>query len=330
MYHALSHRPALAAFFVAGMLAGTVSTAFAQPATFPTRAVTLVVPYGPGGVPDVLARTLAESLKTSLGQPVVVENKAGAATMTGTADVARSAPDGYRLLVNGTALALHPSFFKTVSYNAQRDLAPIALLATAPNVLYVAPTLGVTSLAAFLDKHKNNKSLNYGSPGLGTGPHLAAEVFKRRFGLDIRHVPYPAGPAVFNDLIAGNVQLTLNSAQFKGLVETNKVRALAVTGKRRSELLPDVQTFAELGHAIPELDSGAWFGLFAPAGVSSDVVAKLNGAVLNAVRDAEIRRKLIDLGFVPTGSRPEEAAEFLAEESKLWPPILARIGIIAQ
>jgi tripartite-type tricarboxylate transporter receptor subunit TctC len=174
------------------LLACSASPASAQ--NYPDRPITLVVPYGPGGLPDTLARSIATKMQEELGQPVVVENKPEAATMIGTAEVARSTPDGYRLLINGTALALDPILFKTVSYNAARDLVPVSRLVDSPHVMYVAPSLGVSSFPEFLEKYKNDSSLNYGSPGRGTGPHLAAEVFKARFGLAIQHVPIRPAP----------------------------------------------------------------------------------------------------------------------------------------
>ena len=302
--------------------------AFGQ--NFPSRPVTIVVPYGPGGVPDVLARTLAARMKEALGQPVVIENKPGAGAMIGTAEVARAVPDGHTLVINGTALALRRSLYKTVTYDAERDLVPVARIADAPHVLYVAPDLGISSLSEFVAKYKDTNPLNYGSPGVGTGPHLAAEVVKARLGLKAQHIPYPSGGAVFNDLIAGRVQFTLNSAQFRGFVDSGKVKALAVTGTKRMDLMQDVPTFSELGHPMPELDAGAWFGLFAPAGTPAAVVAGLNRAVVDTLADQTVRHSLILQGFIPVGSSPEEARNFLHQEIERWPAILARAGISAQ
>jgi tripartite-type tricarboxylate transporter receptor subunit TctC len=316
------------AAIVASLLACFIVPAMAQ--NFPTRPITIVMPYDPGGLPDIVARTLAAKMQDMLGQPVVVRNKPGAASMIGTTEVARATPDGYTLLVNGPALAVLPSLFRTVTYDAERDLAPIARLVDSPYVMYVAPSLGISSFAEFLAKYKNDNSLSYGSPGLGTGPYLAAEVFKARFGMNILHVPYKSGPAVFNDLIAGRVQITFNGAQFRGFAESGKVKALAVTAAKRMDLLPQLATFAELGYPMPEITSGSWYGLFAPAGTPQAVIAKLNETVVDVLRDQDIRRKLINQGFIPVASNPHDAELFFHEEIKRWPPILARSGVVPQ
>lgn len=310
------------------LLACWVSPATAQ--SYPDRPITLVMPYDPGGLPDIVARTIAAKMQDVLGQPVIVRSKPGAASMIGTTEVARAAPDGYTLLINGPALAVLPSLFKTVTYNAEHDLAPITRLVDSPYVMYVSPSLGVSSFPEFLKKYKNDKSLSYGTPGVGTGPHVAAEVFKARFGLDMQHVPYKSGPEVFNDLIAGRIQITFNGAQFRGFAETGKIKALAVTAAKRMELLPELPTFAELGYPMPEIASGSWFGLFAPAGTPEAVITKLNQVAVDALADKAIHRQLINQGFIPIGSSPRDTALFLKEEIERWPPILARAGIVAR
>jgi tripartite-type tricarboxylate transporter receptor subunit TctC len=316
------------AVLIVHLLACLISPAAAQ--SFPTRPITIVMPYDPGGLPDIVARTLAAKMQEALGEPVVVRNKPGAASMIGTTEVARAAPDGYTLLINGPALAVLPSLFKTVTYDAKRDFVPIGRLVDSPYVMYVTPSLGVSSFVEFLAKYKNDDSLSYGTPGLGTGPYLAAEVFKARFSMTIQHVPYKSGPEVFNDLIAGRLQITFNGAQFRGFVESGKVKALAITAAKRMELLPNLPTFAELGYPLPEIASGSWYGLFAPAGTPQAVITKLNKIVVDALHDQDFGRKLIDQGFIPIGSSPRDAELFFHEEIERWPPILARAGVIAQ
>jgi tripartite-type tricarboxylate transporter receptor subunit TctC len=310
------------------LLACWASPAIAQ--NYPDRPVTIVVPYDPGGLPDLVARIIASKMHDALRQSVVVRNKPGAASMIGTTEVARSVPDGYTLLINGPALAVLPSLFKTVTYNAEHDLTPITRLVDSPYVMYAAPSLGVSNLSEFLKKYKKDASLSYGTPGVGTGPHLAAEVFKARLGLDIQHVPYKSGPEVFNDLIAGRVQITFNGAQFRGFIDSGKVKALAVAAAKRMELLPELPTFAELGYPMPEIASGSWYGLFAPAGTPEAIITKLNQVVVDALTDETIRRQLISQGFIPVGSSPHDTEVFLHEEIERWPPILARAGIAAQ
>lgn len=309
------------------LLACWVSPATAQ--NYPDRPITIVMPYDAGGLPDIVARTIAAKMQDVLGQPVIVRSRPGAASMIGTSEVARSAPDGYTLLINGPALAVLPSLFKAVTYT-EHDLTPITRLVDSPYVMYVSPSLGVSSFPEFLKKYKNDTSLSYGTPGVGTGPHLAAEVFKARFGLHIQHVPYKSGPEVFNDLIAGRIQITFNGAQFRGFAETGKVKALAVTAVKRMELLPQLPTFAELGYPMPEIASGSWFGLFAPAGTPKAIITKLNRVVVDALADNAIHQKLINQGFIPIGSSPHDTEVFLDEEIERWPPILARAGIAAR
>lgn len=308
--------------------AGSTVAATAQ--DFPTRPITIVMPYDPGGLPDIVARTVAAKMQDALGQPVIVRNRPGAASMVGTAEVARAAPDGYTLLINGPALAVLPSLFKTVTYDAERDFIPITRLVDSPYVMYVAPSLGISSFAQFLAKYKNDTSLSYGTPGLGTGPYLAAEVFKARFGMNIQHVPYKSGPQVFNDLIANRVQLTFNGAQFRGFAESGKVAALAVTATTRMELLPNLPTFAELGYPMPEIASGSWYGLFAPVRTPETVIKKLNKIVVDVLADEAIHRKLVEQGFIPIGSSSHDTGVFFREEIHTWPPILMRAGVVAE
>lgn len=318
---------------VCAVITACLLSTWAFPATaqdFPTRPITIVMPYDPGGLPDIVARTVAAKMQDALGQPVIVRNKPGAASMIGTTEVARAAPDGYTLLINGPGLAVLPTLFKTVTYDAERDLIPITRLVDSPYVMYVSPSLGVSSFAEFLAKYKSDASLSYGTPGLGTGPYLAAEVFKARFGMNIQHVPYKSGPQVFNDLIANRIQITFNGAQFRGFAESGKVNALAVTAATRMELLPKLPTFAELGYPMPEIASGSWYGLFAPAGTPDAVITKLNKVVVAALADEAIHRKLVEQGFIPVGSSPRDTELFFREEIHRWPPILRRAGVVAQ
>jgi len=318
----------ICAAVTACLLAGWTLPLAAQ--DFPNRPITIVMPYDPGGLPDIVARAVAAKMQDVLGQPVIIRNRLGAASMIGTTEAARAAPDGYTLLINGPALAVVPSLFKTVTYDAERDLAPITRLVDSPYVMYVAPSLGVSSFADFLAKYKNDGSLSYGSPGLGTCPYLAAEVFKARFGMNIQHVPYKSGPEVFNDLIAGRIQITFNGAQFRGFAESGKVRALAVTAAKRMELLPNLPTFAELGYPMPEIASGSWYGLFAPKATPQSVITKLNKIAVGALADETTRKKLVDQGFIPIGSSPRDTELFLREEIHRWPTILARAGVVAK
>ena len=314
---------------IAALLACAVVTA-AQAQKFPTRTITFVVPLAAGSTTDTAARLIAQRASLTLGATIIIENKPGASTMLGSSTVAKSPPDGHTLLMGASALTVNQNLFKTVPYDTEKDFAPISLLVTAPLVLVVNPKLPVRTLQEFLTKYKNAGDLSYASGGTGTMLHLAGEVLTAKSGLAMRHVPYRGGGPALADVIAGHVQLMFGTPLIRTNIESGDVRALAVTGAKRLDVLPDVPTFTEAGFPLPEVDAGAWFGLFAPADTPQEIVQRLNQEFNAALKDSEVRQGLAKLGLEPKGTTPDEFARFIRDEIRRWPPIFRRAGITPQ
>src|SRR5262245_31249824 len=296
---------------------------------FPSRAITYVVPLAAGSTTDVAARLIAQRVSQSLGVNIIIENKPGASTMVGSSAVAKADPDGHTLLMGASSLTVNQNLFKSVPFDTEKDFASISLLVTAPMVLVVTPRLGVTTLAEFLASSKA-RGVTFATPGPGTMLGLATEVFKIKSGLDVKIAVYRGGGPALTDVIAGHVDAMFGTPVIKQNIDKGDVRALAVSGPKRVALLPNVPTFAELGLPMPEVDAGAWFGLLAPAGVPADVVATLNDAFNAALRDADVRAALTNMGLEPRGTTPDEFAAFIRDEMRRWPPIFQRAGIVPQ
>jgi tripartite-type tricarboxylate transporter receptor subunit TctC len=302
----------------------------AQAQNFPTRPIELVVPLAPGSTTDVAARLLAQHASQTLGAQIVVVNKSGAGILLGTMAVAKAPPDGYTILMATVGIVVDKILKPAISYDAERDFAPITLTVTAPMVLLASPKLGVGTVQEFLTKYKDTKDLTFSSGGAGTLPHVAGELLSFKSGIPIRHVPYRGGAPALQDVIAGNVGMNFGTPLTKGNIDNGDVRALAVAAPKRIDSLPNVPTFAEAGLPIPELDGGAWFGLLAPAGTPKDVVQKLSQHFNNALKRPDVVEGLVKIGLTPRGTTPEEFAKFLREEIERWPPIFQRAGIKAE
>ncbi len=301
-----------------------------QAEAFPNRNITLVVGLASGSVQDAAARILARQASPLLGVQIIVENKPGAGTMNASLSVARAPADGYTLLQNGVALSVNPSLYKQVPYDAANDFTPVAYLVSAPQILVVNPSLGVSTLKEFLTKFKQSDSLNFASPGAGTMPHLAAELFRSRSGIAMRHVPYRGGGPALTDVIAGHVDLTFITPVARSHVESGEVVALAAAAEHRLETLPNVPTFAEAGLPLPEINAGAWFGVLAPKGTPPDIVHKLNTTFNTVLEAPETLAEIKALGLVPKPMTPEEFGAFMRDDMKRWPPIIAAAGIKAE
>jgi len=285
---------------------------------FPHKPLRMIVPYGPGGVTDITARIVAPKLAEALGQPVVIENRPGAASMPGTDAVAKASPDGYTLLVNSTALAANPVLFKNIPYDSVRDLAPVSLLSTVPTVLVVNPAFAGGSVKDLIAQAKAKPgALNYGSAGNGSGNHLATEMFMHAAGIRAQHVPYKGGGAVMADLVGGQINFVfavLPTAH--PFIAGGKLKALAVTSPQRSSALPEVPTVAEA--ALPGFALLEWLGLFTTAGTPAPVIERLNAAASKALQNPEVVERFRALGAEAAGGPPARLDAYYKAELSRW------------
>ncbi|ANN72593.1 Bug family tripartite tricarboxylate transporter substrate binding protein [Bordetella bronchialis] len=296
--------------------------------TYPDKPIHLVVPFPPGGVADIIARPVAEKLATTLGQPVIVENRGGATGTIGAAYVAHSAPDGYTLLLGTTnEIAMSPTLYGTLPYDPTRDFAPVAIVAQFPNVLVVGPTVKAATLADLTSQAKAKpKSLTFASSGLGSTNHLTAELYQNEAGVQITHIPYKGGGPALVDLTGGHVDAmfaTLPSAVT--LIKAGKLHALAVTGDKRSTALPDVPTVKESG--LPGVVVTTWNGIIAPAGTPQPVIDRLAQALKQAVEDPGIQQKLAAVGAEPSYTPPRAFAGIIRDDYARWSALIKKAGI---
>jgi tripartite-type tricarboxylate transporter receptor subunit TctC len=296
--------------------------------SYPVKAVRVIVPYPPGGGNDTLARLFAAKLSERTGQPFVVENRPGAGAMIGTEAAAKAPADGYTILLSSIAThALSPNLYARVPYDPVKDFAPITLLGIAPTVLVVYGDLPAKSLADLVAAAKAKPgSLAYASGGNGTPPHINAEVFKSIAGVDLLHVAYKGGGPALADLMAGRVHVMLDTAaSAMPHVRSGKLRALAISGARRSPEYPDLPTFAEAG--LPHYDTNAWYSMHAPAGTPAEVIRRLNGELVAILKDPDILARFKQLSTEPVGNSPEEFAAFVRAELDKYARIIKAAGI---
>lgn len=294
---------------------------------YPSKPVRVVVPYPAGSTPDIVGRTLSSKLQEAFGQPFVVENRSGAGGNIGADAVAKAAPDGYTLLiaVNGPA-AVNKFLYKSLPYDSDRDLLPISLLASSPQMLVVTPALEASDFKAFLQYVKRNPGrLSYGSVGAGSASHLTMELLKNDAGVFIVHIPYRGFPPAVTDLLSGNIQ-TMFAIVPAVLphVRAGKMKALAVTGLKRSALAPDVPSVAELGY--PQLESLAWIGLLAPAGTPAELVSRLNAETVKAMRAPQTHELLGRQGFDVIAGSPAEFSAWIRAEQAKWSKVIQASG----
>ena len=305
----------------------TVAGTGAIAADYPTRPVNLIVAFTPGGPSDVLARIIGRQLEKLLGQTFVIDNRPGGAGNIAAEIVAHAAPDGYTLLMgNNGLLATNQSLFKKLNFDGQKDFAPISLIGSQPNILVVNPKLGINSMAELITYAKANPGkLNYANSGFGAAAHLSAELFKSEAKVDIVSVSYKGAAPALQDLIAGHVQVMFaTSASVVGFLKAGTLRPLAVTTLKRFSLMPELPTVAELG--LPGFDATTWHGLVAPAGTPRDVIATLNRATVQALRDPDTLRQLHDLGVEVNSSTPEEFAAYIKSEIPKWAAVVKASG----
>ncbi len=302
----------------AALLVPAIGVAQAQQ-SWPTRSVTLVVPFAAGGTTDIVARLVGVRLGKLWGQNVVVENRPGAGGNIGGAAVAKAAPDGHTLLVpSGSIVTVNPHLYKDMGFDVQKDLQPITNMATGPMVVVVHPSVPGRTLKEFIDHAKANPgALNMGSAGVGSQVHMAGEGFADAAGIDAKHVPYKGEALAYNDLVGGQIQFIVgNIAGASNFVKAGKLRALGVTSKERSKLLPEVPTVSEAG--IPGFENTGWFGLMAPTGTPKAVVDRIQADTAKVLADPEVQTALAAQGMTTIGSTPAEMAAQIAEESKKW------------
>ncbi len=296
-------------------------------ANYPNKPIKIVVPFPPGGATDIFARTVGAELQKTWGQPVIIENKAGGGGSPGADSVAKSAPDGYTLVMGTVGThAINMSLYAKMPYDAVKDFEPIVLVAGVPNILVVHPSVNVKSVSELtaLAKAMPGK-LNVASSGNGTSIHLAAELYKQMAGVDILHVPYKGSSPAVTDLLGGQVQLMFdNMPSALPHAKAGKLRALAVTSLKRSPALPDVPTMDEEG--LKGFDATSWFGLLAPAGTPKDIIVKINAASVKALGSPEMRERLAAQGADPVGNTSEQFSAFIKAEIDKWAKIVKASG----
>ena len=301
---------------------------YASAQTFPNKAIRLIVPFPPGGPNDILGRVLAQKLSEQLGYQVVVDNRGGAGGIIGAELGARAAPDGYTLLLGGTAsLSINPGLHKTLPYDPVKDFSAVSLVGTAPSMLIAHPTVPVKTVKDLIDLAKGKPGqLNFASAGIGTPPHLAGELFKSMAGVDMVHVPYKGGGPALTDLLAGQVGLYFSGiSSALPFVKEGKVRGIAVTSAKRTAVVPDMPTFAESG--LPGYEVGNWYAVLAPAATAPAIVTRLNSEVNKALQVADVRKRFLDLAADPLGSTPGELSVYIRSEISKWAKVIKLAGI---
>ncbi|HEX4332387.1 MAG TPA: tripartite tricarboxylate transporter substrate binding protein [Usitatibacter sp.] len=316
-------------FLVVSLLALFAGPACAQD-TWPSKPVRIIVPFAAGGVADLVPRLVGQKLSEKWGQPVVVENKAGAAGNIGMGEGARAAPDGYTLVLAPTGNLTVNQFLFKLPFDTAKDLAPVTVLATSPNVLVVNPSVPAKTFGELIAYAKANPGkLNFASPGAGSGAHLAGELLNIDAGIQAQHVPYKGLAPAVADLLGGQVQM-----MFAGIstviqyVKNGKLVALAIASPKRSPQLPDVPTVAESG--LPGFDVTSWYGLVTRAGTPPAIIEKVQRDAAEALRDPEVRNKLASLGLEPVGNTPAQFGEMISAESRKWGDIVRKAHIEAQ
>jgi tripartite-type tricarboxylate transporter receptor subunit TctC len=285
--------------------------------TYPTRPVHLIVGFAAGGAPDILARLMGEWLSSRLGQPFVIENRTGAGSNIATETVVQAPGDGYTLLLASLANAVNATLYEKLSYNFMRDTVPVAGISRDPNVMVVVPSFPAKTVPEFIAYAKANPGkINMASPGVGTSPHMAGELFKFMTGIQMTHVAYRGSPPAITDLLGGQVQVYFApiSASIE-YVRAGKFRALAVTTAKRADALPDVPT---VGEFVPGYEASAFYGVSAPKATPAEIVNKLNGEINAGLTDPKLKARLADLGSLPFVGSPSDFGKLIAEETEKW------------
>jgi len=313
---------------ISALLAGALLAAAPVAAqSYPSKPIRWIVPFPTSGATDILTRTIAQKLSEALGQPVIVDNKPGAGGALGSDIVAKAAPDGYTLLMATTSTHSIGPALQKLPYDAQRDFAPISAVADSTNVLIVSPRLGVNTVHELVALAKSRPGqLNYSSSGTGSIVHLSGERFKSMAGVDIQHIPYKGTALAIPDIISGQIDLMFdNIVSVMPHIRSGKVKALAISSHKRSSLLPELPTMTEAG--IVGYISDTYFGVFAPAGTPTEIIARLNAELVKIVHKRETRERLLKLGAEPVGSTPDQLAAMVRTENVKWAKVITDAGI---
>jgi tripartite-type tricarboxylate transporter receptor subunit TctC len=305
-----------------------VGTAHAQE-PYPSKPLRLILPFPPGGGTDILGRLLAERLAANLGQPVVTENRGGAGGNVGAEAAARSAPDGYTIVLVAPSLAISPTLYSKLNYDPLKDFAPIALVASVPNVMITHPSVPANNLQEFIALAKSKPGgMNFGSGGSGTSNHLAGELLNLTAGIKLVHVPYKGVNLAMNGVLAGEVHLAFIGIPVPAPhIKAGRLRALAVLARERSPIVPDVPTAAEAG--LGNFDVTTWYGILAPAGTPRPIVLRLNAELVKVMRDAEMKERLATMATDPLTSTPEEFGAYIQAEIAKWGDVIRKAGLRA-
>ncbi|HEX7892400.1 MAG TPA: tripartite tricarboxylate transporter substrate binding protein [Ramlibacter sp.] len=307
--------------------AGTLAAGPAAAEAYPAKPITIVVPFAAGGTTDILARVVGDALKKELGQPVVVDNRAGAGGNIGGALAAKASPDGYTLFMGTVGThAINAALYKKMPFDPIKDFAPLTRVAMVPNLLVANPSRpykNVKELIAYAKAHPGKVS--FGSSGNGSSIHLSGELFDTMAKVEMVHVPYKGSAPAVTDLIGGQIDIMFdNMPSAIQHVRSGKLRPIAVTTAKRSPELPDVPTIAEAG--VPGYEATSWFGMFAPANTPAPIVTRLNTALVKVLADPEVKKKLAEQGAEPYGEKPEQFAEFIRKESAKWSQVVKASG----
>ncbi len=315
---------------VAAALVLTFIAAGASAQQYPTRPVRLIAHSAPGGTSDILGRLVAAKLTESLGQQVIVENRAGASGIIGVDAAVKSAPDGYTMVITQTSIAINPSMFAKMPYNAQRDLAPVTKLVSAPNLLVVHPSVPAASVKGFIALAKARPGiLINGSPGQGTSPHLSAELFKIMSGIQLDHVQFKGAGMAIVSLLSGEISVMFTTPPTAmPYLKAGRLRPLGVTTLKRVGALPDVPAIAEAG--VPGYESVQWFGMLVPAGTPRPVIDRLNQDISRALRSPEMKERLAGMGLEVDVSTPEQFGAHIKAETEKWAKVIKNMGIKPQ
>jgi tripartite-type tricarboxylate transporter receptor subunit TctC len=315
---------------LAGLVLLAIVTA-AQSAGYPDKPIRIVVAYTPAGATDILARTIGQKLTEAWGQPVIIDNRPGANGNIGTEYAAKASADGYTLLmVTAGTHGINPGLYRKLGFDAVKDFAPVSLVAMVPNIFVVNNSVPAKDLKDFIAYAKSNPGkFNYGSPGNGSTAHLSMELFKSMTGIQMVHVPYKGSAGVLADLIGGQIVVTMdNMPPYIPQVKAGKIRALAVSTMHRSPAVPDVPTVAEAG--VTGYDSGAWFGLVAPATTPNDIVNKLSRETARILKLPDVSARLSDLGAEPVGGTPEQFSAHIKSEIAKWAKVIKDANVELQ